>query len=95
MDIRYKLIVEEPSFSAKIDKLRQYNPRINEVWETISWQLGRNPLLGRELLFKNHFVFETKPLDPTEPNYWILYKYENEEGRVILLSISPIPDENE
>jgi len=91
--MKYNVIVEEHFFEDKIEELKKNDKRIYEVWESISWELGRDPLgRSRQLMSDNkHYILETGPLDQDEPGYWILFRYEKEERKVYLLSIAPVP----
>jgi hypothetical protein len=60
-------IIEEPSFQSKIDALRGTYPRIfNDVHETLTWALGRNPEIGAIVLNDpNHRVLKTNAIGET------------------------------
>lgn len=83
-------VIEEPTFQKAIDRLgSQYQRLQNEVHEAITWKLGRDPQAGK--LFDDRFghrIYTTPPIGSL-PSFWILYRYDEKEGKVYLLSLAP------
>lgn len=80
--------VEHPHFTARIDQLRQQFARMNEVWESVSWTLVRNPYDGEQLYGEpSHYVFKTNPFDDI-PVFWILYRLDEEKRQLHFISIT-------
>ena len=93
---RYSEIVEESFYKDKIKELESIFPDIYEVWEAISWLLGRNPYEGDLLPIDNkHYLLTTHSIDEHKPIFRVLYRYEEDEGKVYLLSLSMIQSEAE
>ena len=77
----------------KIEELKLQYPRIYDIKDGIIWVLCRNPLLGQELNKKHNFVYESGPLDQEAQKFWILYRYDDKAGKIYLLSISPVTEQ--
>jgi hypothetical protein len=89
----YVTIMEEHSFTAKIAELSKTYDRIYDVHETIGWALGKQPTIGTACdEDPKHYVLKTTPIGKT-PSFWVLYRYEKEEGKVYLVSITPVDQE--
>lgn len=91
----YAAIVEEHHFKDRIEELKKQYDRIYDVLTGISWLLGKHPTAGRSC--ENppmHYVFKTIPIGST-PSFWVLYRFDESEKKVYLLSIHPTDREDE
>lgn len=86
--------VEEKAFEKKLEHLKSKYPRIYEIKDSISWTLCRNPRLGAELGKPGYYVHETGPFDQDAPKFWVLYKADESAETVYLISIEPVPEQN-
>jgi hypothetical protein len=83
-------IIEEPSFQNKIDTLKDKYPRIyNDVHETLTWALGKNPDIGEPVIGElDHRIVKTTAVGET-PSFGVLFRVDKSEGRVYLVSLTP------
>jgi hypothetical protein len=90
----YVTLVQEEYFRTKLDELIRRHCRMNEVHTAIDWVLGRDPTVGTPCDESGkHFVFKTSEIGAT-PSFWVLYRYEEHEGKAYLLSIAPVDRED-
>jgi hypothetical protein len=89
----YVTLVQEEHYTTKLDELACKHQRMNDVQTSIDWTLGKNPRLGTPCDESGkHFVFKTSGIGAT-PSFWVLYRYEEQEGKAYLLSIEPADKE--
>ena len=84
-------IIEEQSFQTAIDSLKGKYPRLyNDVVDTLTWTLGKNPEIGAIPINEpDHRIFITTPVGET-PSFSVLYRVDKPGGKVYLLSITPV-----
>lgn len=91
----YFEVIEETFSREIVDALRDYFPRIDEVWLDLTWQLSRNPRIGMQLYDEpGHRICITEQLGET-PSFWVIYRPDFENHRIHLVSIQPIRTEDE
>ncbi len=79
---------ENELFTESVDNLRKIYPRIDEIFQAVTWTLARHPFAGTRLPNDpEYYVFETTPIGTT-PSFWILYHFDDDI--VDLLSIGPV-----
>lgn len=89
-------VIEENSFVGQLNKLKKQYPKIYDVKYAVTWVLSRNPISG--LLLPNepiYRIYETAPLTPDDPKFWVLYRYDQKNEKVYLLSMVPVPEQDE
>jgi len=92
-EFKYSVIVQEKSYSEKVDSLSKEYKRMYDVQENLEWTLGKNPLLGVACEHdKSHRVIKTAAIGHT-PSFWILYRFDPSESKVYLLSLTPVSSE--
>ena len=92
MSFKLKTVCEEESFRVKIDELRETYARIDEVWQSISWNLARDPLVGVPLESNHSFRVYTTDSYGKTPHFWVLYTYVRDDDMVYLWQIESIPE---
>ena len=85
-------IIQELSFSRKLDEYSKVFDRMGDVHTGIDWLLCQNPIQGTEILTK-YRIMKTTPIANT-PSFWVLYSYSQEENTVRLLSIQVVDSED-
>lgn len=83
-------ITQELSFSAKFDTYREKHKRLDDVHASIDFLLARDPKQGT-IVTDDFRVVKTTPICET-PSFWVLYRYEEENGNIFLLSIEAIEE---
>lgn len=84
-------IVQEASFSEKLDKFSVLYPRMDEVHRGIDWLLTRVPLQGN-ITSGEYRIIKTTPLGEI-PSFWVLYKYNKEDNQVFLVSLEALSNQ--
>ena len=92
-------IIEEPSFSERIDELSRIYPRMAEVKAAIDWAVSHDPEWGTPLQSNQNYRIMKLPCAPGMPDMRVLYRYglrERAEQMAYLLYLDPIePSEAE
>ena len=93
INCNYAVLVQEHNYAGLVDKFRSKYHRMEDVVTAIDWTIGKKPTIGTNCDGGNkHYVFKTYSIGDT-PIFRILYRYEEIEGKVYLLSIQPIETE--
>jgi len=91
----YAQLIQEIIFSEKIDFLYKKYSRIFDVHAAIDFTLGKNPLQGTSCTAEpEHYVYQTTEIGNT-PSFWVLYRYDQAERTIYLISIIPAVEQEE
>lgn len=92
-EVNYCSIVQEQCFEEPFDRLVAKYPRFHEVHSAIDWALGRDPRLGETIGDDEHRLFVTTPIGAM-PAFWVLYRFEESQNEVCLVSINALDEDN-
>ncbi len=85
----YKTIIDGEIFTNELYRLANQYPRMFDIHEAITWELGRNPLAGEPVQPGSKYrTLRTTRIGPT-PVFTVLYLFDdaNDSGTVYLYSI--------
>ena len=85
----YAQLIQETYFSRKIDELHNNHRRMSDVHAAFDFSLGKKPDLGTVCIGDpKHYTYKTTGIGET-PSFWVLYRYDETEKKIYLLSIAP------
>lgn len=90
----YYEIIDEEYFGKKLTELKTTHERIYEIHDAITWRLGKNQEGTAIPGFPDHRVYKTVPIGNI-PSFWVVFKVDNPESRVHLISLQPIEEKEE
>jgi len=69
-------VVEEKRFTQDLDAFRELYSNMDDVHQSITWTLSRDPRVGEPLEVAPDFrLFTTTPIGKT-PAFWVLYTFD-------------------
>ena len=88
-------VVEELSFTRTLVSLSSKYPRIEDVKQTIDWNVAKDPQrFDRVPGVPDGYVLRTTPIGDT-PSFKVWFRYSEEEpGKVYLAAIAEVPQES-
>jgi hypothetical protein len=72
-------VIEEPRFAQDLDAFRKIYSNMDDVHQSITWTLSRDPRIGDSLEVASDFrLFTTTAIGKT-PAFWVLYTFDDEQ----------------